>query len=347
MKYHLSPNGPRRCTASIRECPLGGEDIHFSTQAEAQSAYEAKMSEAFGTFEPIKRTNAEKIRQASYKMDDFQEAALNATARELKSVGSAFISQAHLAKASAQQSKAASFLTSLKRLPAILNAKLDAAVLRAVEQEEAAALRRAETREHLARLTEISSRRLRAASTVATGAVKRQYDEYKTSQDAARAAKPLKQKFAPAHRIQKGDLVEGGLIVSKVIDEGGSVKLHLRRSSGTFAGVKVYEDTEVVPYKRARRRDVKKTVSAGRKPWRESAFVSRVKAASKLQAEAARALFAVESTAALKREPQLKRPLPDRYRRATAVVAAERAEAAFVLQGIASEHKRKRARRAS
>jgi len=40
--YHLTDDGPKRCTATVRNCPLGGE--HFATQAEAQSAHELSMA---------------------------------------------------------------------------------------------------------------------------------------------------------------------------------------------------------------------------------------------------------------------------------------------------------------
>lgn len=38
-KYHLTDDGPRPCTASLRACPLGGE--HFDSLADAQSEFEA------------------------------------------------------------------------------------------------------------------------------------------------------------------------------------------------------------------------------------------------------------------------------------------------------------------
>jgi hypothetical protein len=44
MSYHLTPEGPKRCTASVRSCPLGGE--HFGTVQEAEAAYAATFEDA-------------------------------------------------------------------------------------------------------------------------------------------------------------------------------------------------------------------------------------------------------------------------------------------------------------
>lgn len=43
MKYHVGRNGPAKCTASKRACPLGGEDVHFTSLKEASQAYEELM----------------------------------------------------------------------------------------------------------------------------------------------------------------------------------------------------------------------------------------------------------------------------------------------------------------
>lgn len=45
MKFHLTDDGPKRCTATKRPCPLGGEDSHFTTEREASVAFEARMDE--------------------------------------------------------------------------------------------------------------------------------------------------------------------------------------------------------------------------------------------------------------------------------------------------------------
>lgn len=41
MSYHLTAEGPKRCTASVRACPLGGE--HFDDKKAAEKAFEASM----------------------------------------------------------------------------------------------------------------------------------------------------------------------------------------------------------------------------------------------------------------------------------------------------------------
>ena len=37
MKFHLTEEGPKRCTATVRNCPLGGE--HFETMKDAEEAF--------------------------------------------------------------------------------------------------------------------------------------------------------------------------------------------------------------------------------------------------------------------------------------------------------------------
>lgn len=51
MSYHLTLEGPKRCTASVRACPLGG--AHFDTKMAAQSAYEVRLKDELGSFKKI------------------------------------------------------------------------------------------------------------------------------------------------------------------------------------------------------------------------------------------------------------------------------------------------------
>lgn len=51
-KYHVTPDGPRLCTASKRACPVGGE--HFSQLASAESAYELTFGDSL---QGVKKTN--------------------------------------------------------------------------------------------------------------------------------------------------------------------------------------------------------------------------------------------------------------------------------------------------
>lgn len=45
MKYHLGRSGPAPCKATKIACPLGGEEVHFSSKQEAEKAYEHKMKD--------------------------------------------------------------------------------------------------------------------------------------------------------------------------------------------------------------------------------------------------------------------------------------------------------------
>lgn len=49
MKYHITDNGPKPCKDTKGLCPYAkAGDTHFSSQEEAQTAYETRMSEKFG-----------------------------------------------------------------------------------------------------------------------------------------------------------------------------------------------------------------------------------------------------------------------------------------------------------
>lgn len=49
-KYHLTPEGPKLCSAEKRECPIGGE--HFSSLVSANSSYFESLAEQNDTFPP-------------------------------------------------------------------------------------------------------------------------------------------------------------------------------------------------------------------------------------------------------------------------------------------------------
>lgn len=54
-KFHVSADGnPHQCFASLRPCPLGGEDNHYGSVEEARAGFEAKM--AGETFNPVGKT---------------------------------------------------------------------------------------------------------------------------------------------------------------------------------------------------------------------------------------------------------------------------------------------------
>lgn len=335
MSYHISPNGPRLCRATTGVCPYTAQgDDHYPTQAEAQVAYETRMAEAFGAVESLKKSPIESARQAGYKVRD-----------EVRLMASTALNQAFLVKATPQAKQAGEFLQALRSFPAV-------AVRRIADWDDkvkAEALERAATREErMLRLQAMAaqSRTRIAATTVAAPAeVKSRFSSYRDSLRKSREPKAPRQKVTAAHGLRVGDTVDG-LTVAKVFDQGESVKIHLRSSAGTFAGKREYKDTDLVPYYRTGKREANGRVSASRRPWRETKFAKRVKAASKLQKEVVKTLFSADASARLPREPQLKRPLPEKYRRASATVNAERAEAAVALQALTSSRKRKKTRRA-
>lgn len=109
MKYHNSPNGPRKCEARKdggARCPYAKAGMpHFATQEEAQAAYDATMQQQFGAFETMKITRGEKLRQASYRTED------------------AIIAKVEKVQATVEQAKAAVVMSAL-------NAKHKATMLR-------------------------------------------------------------------------------------------------------------------------------------------------------------------------------------------------------------------------
>jgi hypothetical protein len=56
MKSHIGPNGPGKCTASVKDCPFGGEDNHFHTIVEARQEYEARLEKAYAEESSVKST---------------------------------------------------------------------------------------------------------------------------------------------------------------------------------------------------------------------------------------------------------------------------------------------------
>lgn len=53
-KWHNGPNGPGTCRAKKGNCPFGGADSHYSSQEEAQKAFDVKNSEEFGMLPGVK-----------------------------------------------------------------------------------------------------------------------------------------------------------------------------------------------------------------------------------------------------------------------------------------------------
>jgi len=54
-KFHNTENGPKPCSADVRDCPVGGS--HFNNKEEAQEAYEKSMVKEKGMFGLFKKSN--------------------------------------------------------------------------------------------------------------------------------------------------------------------------------------------------------------------------------------------------------------------------------------------------
>lgn len=68
MKYHNSPDGPKPCSANIRECKYAqAGDMHYGTYEQAQAAYEQAQVEKYGeTLQLSKATRATNSVQRAY-----------------------------------------------------------------------------------------------------------------------------------------------------------------------------------------------------------------------------------------------------------------------------------------
>lgn len=51
--YHITAEGPKRCVATIKECPIGG--AHFLKEKEAQLDFEEKLAQEMATIKSIKK----------------------------------------------------------------------------------------------------------------------------------------------------------------------------------------------------------------------------------------------------------------------------------------------------
>jgi hypothetical protein len=52
-RFHLTDNGPKTCTASVRDCPIGG--AHFEDKEAAELAYELKAEKKFNPLGALKK----------------------------------------------------------------------------------------------------------------------------------------------------------------------------------------------------------------------------------------------------------------------------------------------------
>lgn len=256
-RYHNSPNGPRLCKAEKGLCPYGraGEE-HFETQAEAQVAYEAKMADAFGGLETVKKTASERGRQATYQKRD------------------ALVAQAKLVKASAPVQNTVAALRAIKETPQ----RVEASLRRAEERVQARADQAAVATEAFVKamgpkLKELSS-------------------DYKTQYQALNSLgtspSTPKLKAGKASGLLPGDKLADGGTVRSVLISGDTVTVHVRRANGTLGQKNTYSMSEKIPYQRVTKRQSRGSAFAGRAQQKlnDSPLYQRVQAASDLQRQA-------------------------------------------------------------
>lgn len=80
MNYHLTDDGPKRCSASKRPCPLGGQ--HFSNVGEARTAYEVLHTTLMSLKRSTNKVLAKKIFDDLFERPDFSEEVYRAKAKE-------------------------------------------------------------------------------------------------------------------------------------------------------------------------------------------------------------------------------------------------------------------------
>lgn len=97
MKYHVSPEGPRRCRATIEECPYeeAGQP-HFDTQTEAQQYYDETMQEKFGVAPSMSKTEA--ARQKVYAASDTLDRTVQETKERIADTKDAVVAYGHRIK---------------------------------------------------------------------------------------------------------------------------------------------------------------------------------------------------------------------------------------------------------
>lgn len=99
IKYHNTPNGPRICTANVRDCKYGGKDsTHYENFADAQKDYEKTMENAFGKDFTLSKTD--KVSQEAHKaMYESREQLKAATQRTKRKINKKLVETVKLVKA--------------------------------------------------------------------------------------------------------------------------------------------------------------------------------------------------------------------------------------------------------
>lgn len=77
-KYHIGSNGPKECTALKRDCPLGENTPHFSSEKEAESYWQESLIETHGETHTAKKKVSlskeelkDKVTQTQKELNDF------------------------------------------------------------------------------------------------------------------------------------------------------------------------------------------------------------------------------------------------------------------------------------
>lgn len=56
-KFHITDDGPKTCTASIKECKYGGAATHFENIKDATTAYESSMASKYGEVSSVSKSD--------------------------------------------------------------------------------------------------------------------------------------------------------------------------------------------------------------------------------------------------------------------------------------------------
>lgn len=59
VRYHLTDDGPKFCTATVRDCPIGG--AHFTSKEDADAAFEFRVKQVHSPFSILRKKKKEKL----------------------------------------------------------------------------------------------------------------------------------------------------------------------------------------------------------------------------------------------------------------------------------------------
>lgn len=80
VKFHISKKGvPAPCKAEKGKCPLGGQNIHFNSHAEAQEYIDKDNENEFGVLPPIVKNDEDSIETDSKSNVDLEINAVEST----------------------------------------------------------------------------------------------------------------------------------------------------------------------------------------------------------------------------------------------------------------------------